>query len=110
MNHWKFVGPEWKTEDVFRVREILKCEHIPHKMPFSDVFFTSVFHAPAKDKRWGILVREKDLERVMALLVREGLCAGEMLPARRACPEAGPEKVLNAMWPEKVLTGQAKAV
>ena len=95
MSHWKQVGPEWKTEDVFRVREILKCEHIPHKMPFSDVFFTSVFHTPAEDKRWGVLVRE-------------GLCDAEMLPAHRACPE--PEPALAPAWPERVLTGPAKAV
>ena len=108
MSHWKQVGPEWKTEDVFRVREILKCEHIPHKMPFSDVFFTSIFHTPAEDKQWGVLVRDKDLERVVDLLVREGLCDAEMLPAHRACPE--PEPALAPAWPERVLTGPAKAV
>ena len=52
----------------------------------------------------------EDLERVVDLLVREGLCDAEMLPAHSACPDAGPEKVLNTMWPEKVLTGPAKAV
>ena len=38
MHNWKSIGPEWKTEDVFQVREILKGEHIRFKMPFSDVF------------------------------------------------------------------------
>ena len=107
---WVPVGPEWKTGDTFRIREILKDEGIPFRMPFSDVFFTSIFHMPAEDRKWNILVREKDRERAAALLVREGLCAGELLPAHSACPDAGPKKMLNTMWPEKVLTGPAKAV
>ena len=70
---WVPVGPEWKTGDTFRIREILKDEGIPFRMPFSDVFFTSVFHMPAEDRKWSILVREKDRAKVMDLLAREGL-------------------------------------
>ena len=81
MNYWRQIGPEWKTETVFRIREILKGEHIPFRMPFSDIFFVHVFHDLAEDRRWGILVREKDRERVAALLVQEGLISCEMLPA-----------------------------
>ena len=81
MNHWRQIGPEWKTETVFRIREILKEEHIPFRMPFSDIFFVNVFQKPAEDKRWGILVREKDRERAAALLVREDIISCEMIPA-----------------------------
>ncbi len=81
MNCWRQIGPEWKTEIVFRIREILREEHIPFRMPFSDIFFVNVFRKPAEDKRWGILVREKDRERVTDLLVREDIISCEMLPA-----------------------------
>ena len=70
---WVPVGPEWKTGDTFRIREILKDEGIPFRMPFSDVFFTSIFHMPAEDRIWSILVWEKDRAKVMDLLAREGL-------------------------------------
>ena len=79
MCHWKNIGPEWKTEDVFRVREILKGEHIPFKMPFSDIFFVNVFNMPAEDKRWTVMVREKDWARVVRLLIREDLIRGPEL-------------------------------
>ena len=81
MNYWKQIGPEWRTESVFQIREILRGEHIPFRMPFSDVFFANLFHRPDEDKRWGILVREKDWERVVALLAREELVSREMLAA-----------------------------
>ena len=79
MCHWKNIGPEWKTEEVFRVREILKGEHIPFKMPFSDIFFVNEFHRPAEDKRWTVMVREKDWERVARRLIREDLIRGAEL-------------------------------
>ena len=111
MNRWKQVGPEWRTEEVFRVRELLKCEHVPFKMPFSDVFFTSLFHTPAEDKKWGVLVREKDWKKAVALLEQEGLCAGgNLLPAHGSLPEARHKPLSDAVWPERVLTGSAKAV
>ena len=79
MHNWKSIGPEWKTEDVFQVREILKGEHIRFKMPFSDVFFVNIFHMPAEDKRWTVLVREKDWERVVRMLIKEDLIHGAEL-------------------------------
>ncbi len=78
MNHWTAMGPEWKTEDVFRIREILRENHIPFRMPFSDVFFANIFCPPDRDKRWGILVREKDLAKTAALLVRDGLAGKDL--------------------------------
>ena len=78
LSRWRNIGPEWKTEDIFRIREILKEEHIPFRMHFSDVFFVNLFHTPAEDKRWGILVREKDLAKAAALLVREDLACGSL--------------------------------
>ena len=88
MCHWKNIGPEWKTEDVYQVREILRGEHIPFKMPFSDIFFVNEFHRPAEDKRWNVMVREKDWEKAVRMLIRENLirgaeleiCAVEMVP------------------------------
>ena len=78
MNKWTNIGPEWKTEDIFRIREILKDEHIPFRMPFADVFFANTFNMPAADRRWGILVREKDWEKTVAVLVREGLACDNL--------------------------------
>ena len=75
MSQWTYMGPEWKTEDIFRIREILRENHIPFKMP-------------AADRRWGILVREKDLGKAAALLIRDGL----------ACA---------ALWPDTVITQEA---
>ena len=73
ISRWTDIGPEWKTEDIFRIREIFRENHIPFRMPFSDLFFTSVFHMPEKNKRWSIRIREKDCPKAAALLVRENL-------------------------------------
>ena len=78
MNRWTDIGPEWKTDDIFRIREILREKHIPFKMPFTEVFFANFFNPPAKERRWGILVREKDLAKTAALLIREGLAWKEL--------------------------------
>ena len=78
MKRWTSLGPEWKTEDIYRIRQILRDEHIPFKMPFYDVFFANTFNMPSEDRRWGILVREKDLEKVITLLIREELACREL--------------------------------
>ena len=78
MNKWTSIGPEWKTEDVFRIIGILKDEHIPFRMPFEDVFFANIFRMPAADRKWGVLVREKDWEKAVAVLVREGLAGSNL--------------------------------
>ena len=89
MHCWKNIGTEWKTEDVLQVREILKDEHIPFKMPFSDIFFVNIFHTPAEDKRWTVMVREKDWEKVVRMLIKEELIRGAEL---EICPVGtGPE-------------------
>ena len=36
ISRWTDIGPEWKTEDIFRIREIFLENHIPFRMPFSD--------------------------------------------------------------------------
>ena len=79
ISRWTDMGPEWKTEDIFRIRELFRENHISFRMPFSDLFFTSVFHMPEKDKRWGIRVREKDRSKAAALLIRENLACGDLL-------------------------------
>ncbi|MBR5960164.1 MAG: hypothetical protein IKZ98_04155 [Clostridia bacterium] len=73
MKRWTTIGPEWKTENVFRILQLLKDEHIPYKMPYSDVFFANIFHMPSLDRKWGILVRTKDWAKTVDLLVHEGL-------------------------------------
>jgi len=78
-NDWVPIGPEWKTETVFQVRELLRSERINFKMPFSDIFFTSVFHLPAEDKRWSVLIRRNDWERAVTILAQDGLICREML-------------------------------
>lgn len=77
---WVPIGPEWKTTDTFQIRELLRGEQIAFKMLFSDMFFTSIFHLPAEDKRWSILVRRKDRERTVALLAQEGLIRKDSEP------------------------------
>ncbi len=79
VSRWTDMGPEWKTEDIFRIRELFRENHISFRMPFSDLFFTSAFHMPEKDKRWGIRVREKDRSKAAALLIRENLACGDLL-------------------------------
>ena len=79
VSRWTDMGPEWKTEDIFRIRELFRENHISFRMPFSDLFFTSVFHMPEKDKRWGIRVRGKDRSKAAALLIRENLACGDLL-------------------------------
>lgn len=80
IGRWENMGPEWKTEDIFRIRELLKENRIPFRMPASDLFCASVFHMPDKDKRWSILVRDKDRLEAAALLIREGLADKSLLP------------------------------
>ena len=94
MHCWKNIGPEWKTEDVLQVREILKDEHIPFKMPFSDIFFVNVFHTPAEDKRWTVLVREKDWEKVVRMLIKEDLIRGAELEICAVGMSPEPERVV----------------
>jgi len=92
MKRWTSLGPEWKTADIYRIREILRDEHIPFKMPFYDVFFANSFHMPSEEKRFGILIRKKDLEKVITLLIRERL-------ACRALWEDSPEASFRAAVP-----------
>ena len=101
MKHWTPIGPEWKTEDIFRIRQILKDEHIPFKMPFYDVFFVNNFSMPAKERRWGILVRSKDLERVINLLVREELACRALWedPAEGVRRKENPERTPGTLSP-----------
>ncbi|MBO4470414.1 MAG: hypothetical protein J5841_01565 [Clostridia bacterium] len=80
ISRWENMGPEWKTEEIFRIRELLKENRIPFRMPASDLFCASVFHMPDKDKRWSILIREKDRPEAAALLIREGLADKNLLP------------------------------
>ena len=101
MKYWTSIGPEWKTEDIFRIREILKGEHIPFKMPYSDVFFTNYFYNLAKDRRWGILVRKKDWNKAVDLLIREGLACRALWEDsdEEPCPAASPESAPRILSP-----------
>ena len=73
MSRWTDIGYKWNTETTYRVREFLKENRIPIRMPFDEMFFQSMYHLPAKDWIWGIEVRTKDLARVLCLLEKEGL-------------------------------------
>ncbi len=73
MSGWTDIGYKWKTETAYTVREFLKGEGIPIRMPFDDLFFQSMYHLPHKTRIWGIQVRTKDLARVLVLLEMEGL-------------------------------------
>ena len=101
MKRWTSIGPEWKTEDIYRVRQILRDEHIPFKMPFYDVFFANTFNMPSEDRRWGILVRVKDLEKVITLLIREGLACRALWEdfAGEPCRDKSPERAPGVLSP-----------
>lgn len=73
MSRWTDIGYKWNTETTYRVRELLKGERIPFKMPFDDMFFQSMYHLPHRAWKWGIKIRPKDLARVLSLLEKEGL-------------------------------------
>ena len=72
MSRWIDIGPIWNTETTYRVREFLKENRIPFRMPFDEMFFQSMYHLPHRDHIWGIRVRKKDLVFVLALLEKEG--------------------------------------
>ena len=94
MFHWKKIGPELKTEDVYQVQEILRDEHIPFKMPFSDIFFVNEFHRPAEDKRWTVMVRERDWEKAVRMLIRENLIRGAELEICAVSTAPEPERAV----------------
>ncbi len=73
MSRWIDIGYKWKTEAAYTVREFLKEEGIPFRMPFDDMFFQNMYHLPHRTRIWGIKVRKKDLARVLVLLEKEGL-------------------------------------
>ena len=72
MSKWIDIGNKWKTETTYRVREFLKENKVPFRMPFDDMFFRSMYHLPHRDWVWGLRVKKKDLESVLALLEKEG--------------------------------------
>jgi hypothetical protein len=78
----KKLPARFRTEQACQALEILKQHNIRCQMPSDDMFFTSAFHLPHPDLRWQIMVRRRDHERAMALLVEEGLAkqpvSGEM--------------------------------
>jgi hypothetical protein len=72
MSKWIEIGYKWKTETACRVREFLKENRIPFRMPFDEMFFQSMYHLPHRDHIWGIRVGRKNLAFVLALLEKEG--------------------------------------
>ena len=72
MSRWINIGYKWKTETTYRVREFLKENGIPFRMPSDEMFFQSMYHLPHRDWRWGIKAKRKDLAFVLALLEKEG--------------------------------------
>ena len=54
-----------------KIRELLKENGIPMRMPSDEMFFQSMYHLPHRDRLWGIKVRKKDLARIRAMLAKE---------------------------------------
>ena len=73
MSRWIDIGYKWNTETTYTVREFLKENRIPIRMPFDEMFFQSMYHLPHKAWMWGLKVRRKDLDRVLTLLEKEDL-------------------------------------
>ena len=72
MSRWINIGYKWKTETTYRVREFLKENGIPFRMPSDEMLFQSMYHLPHRDRIWGIKVRKKDAGCVLSLLEKEG--------------------------------------
>lgn len=70
---WKQLGPRWLANDVFRVLELLKEQHIPSRVLSDNLFFCSLFCPPHPAYRWEIQVRRRDWNRAIDLLDRAGL-------------------------------------
>ena len=109
MSRWIDIENKWRTETTYRIRELLKENRIPFRMPSDEMFFQSMYHLPNKDRIWGIKVRRKDLDRVLSLLAKEGLIHSPVQQAREA-PEQEPVSfrrkrigafpaVLRKRWP-----------
>ncbi len=94
MNRWKQIGNSWVVEDAVRIREILKEERISCRIPFSSIFLANPYHLPAADQRFEICVWRKDLEKAIAVLVRESLLRPTGLSEEKAVPglPAGDER------------------
>ena len=72
MSKWIDIGYKWKTETTYRVREFLKENRIPFRMPFDEMFFRSMYCLPHRDWLWGIKVTRKDLPCALSMLAKEG--------------------------------------
>ena len=57
MSRWIDIEPRWNTETTYRVREFLKENRIPFRMPFDEMFFQSMYHLPHRDRIWGLKVQ-----------------------------------------------------
>lgn len=57
MFKWKRIKREQLAEDVVRIREILKEEHMKHRIFFNDRFLASPFQFPAMENFAEIRVR-----------------------------------------------------
>ncbi len=60
MSKWIEIGYKWKTETACRVREFLKENRIPFRMPFDEMFFQSMYHLPHRDHIWGDQGQEEE--------------------------------------------------
>lgn len=94
MSKWKQIGNSWGAEDAVRIREILKEEHIPCRIPFNSALLANPYRLPAADHRFEIRVRRKDLEKAAAVLVRESFLHPAGLSEEKAVPglPAGDER------------------
>ena len=72
MSRWIDIGPKWTTETMYNVREFLKENRIPVRMPCDEIFFRSMYHLPHGNWVWGIEVRRKDLACALERLEKEG--------------------------------------
>lgn len=84
---WKDLGLAWRSEDIYRVLEVLKEKRIPARMPSDDMFLYSPYFPPHPDRRWQILIRRKDWRRAVDLLAREGLASAATVAAAQKRPD-----------------------
>ncbi len=83
MSRWIDPGYKWNTGTTYTVRELLKENRIPFRMPSDEMFFQSMYHLPHRDRIWGIRIKRKDSARVLSLLEQEGLLLSPAPPRER---------------------------
>ena len=81
---------EFRTEQAYRVLELLRHHNIRCQMPSDEMYFVNAFRLPHPDLRWRICVRRLDYQRATEILAAEGLINGATRSDRADEADADP--------------------